>query len=371
MRHPRVVILTSIMAPHRIAAFNELAADPDLDVVFVYLAETDPSRLWDPHREEIRFRYRVLRERWRFRRGPSYAHLTTGLVPVLRELRPDVVVAGGWDQLAYLQAYALRDVLRCEFLWWVESNLRDRRTAASITLRAKRRLVAGVDGVVVPGRASRDYAVSLGAPPDRIWRAPNAVDNERYRRTDRDRSARKGPARVLFVGRLESEKGVLTLLDAWSAVPPESELTIVGDGSLRDRLAERIATASMPPVRMLGHLERDELVDRYAASDVFVFPSVSDPWGLVVNEAMASGLPVVASSAAGAVSDLLEHGVNGVVVGPWEPAQLSQSLATLVTDRRLRLEMGERSESIIEGFTPRAWAAGLKEAVEATLGRAA
>ena len=107
MRPPRVVILTSIMAPHRIAAFNALAADPDLDVAFVYLTRDRP----EPGLGHSRGRHAVpssgVARTLAMRRGGSYLHLTTGLVGALRELRPDVLVVGGWDQVAYFQAYGL------------------------------------------------------------------------------------------------------------------------------------------------------------------------------------------------------------------------------------------------------------------------
>jgi len=351
------------MAPHRIAAFNALAADPDLDVSFLYLARTDPSREWDAHEDEMRFRHHVLHEWGTIRRGSSYVHVTTGLMGLLREIRPDVLVVGGWSQVAYLEALGLRDVLRYRFIWWVESNLRDRRPASSWLRRTKRRLIAGVDGVVVPGTASRDYARALGARGDAIWLAPNAVDNERYRRAAIDRTGRSGPGQVLFVGRLESEKGVLTLLDAWSGIEVPGELAIVGTGSLGASLAERVANEAMPPVRMLGHHGRDELADRYAQADLFVFPSVSDPWGLVVNEAMASGLPLVASSSAGAVADLVQDGRNGFVVEPGDVDALREALSTLIADPAERIRMGRESSTMIDAFTPKAWARGMREAV--------
>jgi glycosyltransferase involved in cell wall biosynthesis len=290
---------------------------------------------------------------------------------VLRELRPDVLVVGGWDQVAYLEAYGLRNALRCKFLWWVESNRQDRRPVSLSIRRVKRRLIAGVDGVVVPGSASRGYARALGARADAIWLAPNAVDNERYRARAGDRSRRSGPVRVLFVGRLESEKGVLTLLDAWADVPMPSELSIVGTGSLRQRIGERVASTAMRPVRLLGHQARDDLADRYADADIFVFPSVSDPWGLVLNEAMAAGLPVVASSAAGAVADLVQHGRNGFVVDPWDAGALRDSLSALIEDPSGRIRMGRASSAMIEAFSPQAWANGMREAVVGVLGRAA
>jgi glycosyltransferase involved in cell wall biosynthesis len=127
----------------------------------------------------------------------------------------------------------------------------------------------------------------------------------------------------------------------------------------------------MPPVSVVGHLERDDLAARYSQADVFVFPSVSDPWGLVLNEAMAAGLPVIATSAAGAADDLVFHGRNGLVVEPFDVAGLAGAMSTLTADPALRGSMGAQSSSIIRGFEPESWAAGMREAVLSVLGEAA
>jgi glycosyltransferase involved in cell wall biosynthesis len=124
----------------------------------------------------------------------------------------------------------------------------------------------------------------------------------------------------------------------------------------------------VPPVRLLGHQGRDELVDRYAEADLFVFPSNSDPWGLVVNEAMAAGLPLVASSAAGAVVDLVEHGRNGLVVEPGEADALRDALSKLIDDPAERIRMGRESSSMIDAYAPDAWARGMREAIIGALG---
>ena len=94
----RVVLLTSIMAPHRIAPFNALAAHPDIDLTVVYLAVTDPTRGWDTYAGDIRFQHVVLREHARRRRGEAFVHLNSGLATKVLHARPDVIVVGGWDQ---------------------------------------------------------------------------------------------------------------------------------------------------------------------------------------------------------------------------------------------------------------------------------
>src|SRR5512132_3824778 len=115
------------MAPHRISLFNELASFEDIDLSVIYLARSDPSRRWPDYEDEMRFRHRVLREHGRIRRGDVFVHVSSGTLGALRSARPQVLVAGGWDQVAYHEAYALRRSLGARFLWWVESNERDRR----------------------------------------------------------------------------------------------------------------------------------------------------------------------------------------------------------------------------------------------------
>jgi glycosyltransferase involved in cell wall biosynthesis len=372
MQPVRATILTSIMAPHRIALFNSLAAAPDVDLTVVYLARSDPSRNWDIHEGEMRYRHRILREHLRMRRGESYVHITSGLVSALREAKPDVLVGGGWDQIAYHEARALRRALGARFLWWVESNLRDRRSERPAFRRLKRRLVSTGDGVVVPGQASAAYVRALGARDDRVWVAPNAVDNDFYRARMADRQGRQGPVRFLFVGRIESGKGLAYLLDAWSRVPGDVELAVAGVGALEAPVRARVMHADIPPVRLLGHLDRESLAAAYSDGDVFVFPSVSDPWGLVLNEAMAAGLPVIVSSAPGAVDDLVEDGNNGFVVPPMDPGPLTEAMSTLVLDPARRLAMGERSSFLIRDFEPERWADGMRQAIlEAAATRAA
>lgn len=361
----RVVILTSIMAPHRIAPFNTLASLPDIDLTVIYLAVTDPTRNWDTYAAEIDFRHIVLREHTRWRRGEAFVHLSSGLAAALRRAQPQVIVVGGWDQPSYLEAFLLGAIRRIPVIWWAESTLRDRRMSGDLAARMKAWLVIRAAVSVVPGAAAQDYLVSMGADPGRIWVAPNAVDNDVYRAASRPRENRHGPVRFLFVGRLESAKGILYLLDAWSRLRVPGHLTIVGEGPLAGRIARRVATMSLPSVELVGHLDRARLAEMYGDADVFVFPSVSDPWGLVLNEAMASGLPLITTDLPGAVDDLVTDGDNGLVVPTSTSEGLLRAMDRLAGDRALRLSMGRRSAERIRAFEPGVWADGIAGAVRA------
>jgi glycosyltransferase involved in cell wall biosynthesis len=108
-----------------------------------------------------------------------------------------------------------------------------------------------------------------------------------------------------------------------------------------------------------GHALREELSRWYAAADAFVLPSRSEPWGMVLNEAAAAGLPLVATEAAGAAYDLIEPGVNGYLVPPDDVGALAGALRRVEADAAWRASAGRRSRELVQAFTPEAWATAL------------
>jgi glycosyltransferase involved in cell wall biosynthesis len=163
---------------------------------------------------------------------------------------------------------------------------------------------------------------------------------------------------LLYVGRLDAEKGLETLLEAFRDVP--GRLLLVGSGGddarLRDLADERVTFA--------GPRDRDELVGFYAEADVFVLPSRSEPWGMVLNEAAAAGLPLVATEQAGASHDLIEDGVNGFRVPAGDVDALREALLRLQADPELRRSAGARSRELAARLTPEAWADGVVTAAD-------
>lgn len=356
----RLMVLTSIIAPYRIPVFNALADLEGIELRVIYLAETAPNRDWPIYRDEIRHDYAILEQIAAMRTGHSCMHLSGGILHELRTWRPDVVVGGGWDQPVILVAHLLRRVFGYRFSWWVESTERDLRSRLRIPTSFKKLLLAGSDSVIVPGTASTQYVERLGARPERIAVAPNAVDMRFFSAHRRDTRSPVARCKFLYVGRLHSTKGLDTLLDAWRLLRSHlANLTIVGDGPARSHLARRVTLEGLSSVHLTGHLNREALAAEYASADVFVFPSLSDPWGLVLNEAMAFGLPVVTTPAPGAVYDLVTDGWNGFVVPPKDAVALAESMKELAADPIRRAEMGHRSLERIADFDPEQCAKGL------------
>jgi glycosyltransferase involved in cell wall biosynthesis len=158
---------------------------------------------------------------------------------------------------------------------------------------------------------------------------------------------------VLYVGRLEASKGLQELLSAFAHAAAEENdlcLAIAGDGSLRAHV-EAIAAKPDCRVTYLGRLSGDDVLRSYLAADLLVLPSLFEPWGLVINEAMACGLPVIVSDRVGCVDDLVRPGETGLIVGAGREIDLASAIRQLARDEPARRHMGQAAERLISNWT--------------------
>jgi glycosyltransferase involved in cell wall biosynthesis len=374
----RLVILTEIIAPYRIPVFNALARREDIDLHVVFLSETDPSlRDWFVYKNEIRFSYEVL-PAFRRRLGKYNVLLNRGVGAALQRARPETILCGGYNYLASWQALRWAQSRHIPFLLWLESTGADQRRGNTIVEALKRRFLVKCRGFVVPGKAAHAYLEQLGMTESCIFHAPNAVDNAFF--AERAVNARANEAEVrnqwrlperyfLYVGRLAAAKGVFELLDAYatleSGIRSAVALVVAGDGPARAELERRVARVESGTVRFAGFVQKDGLPSIYALADALVFPTHSDTWGFVVNEAMACGRPVIATSVAGCVADLVEDEWNGKVVPARDVSALAGAMEYLAMRNDLRSVMGSRGAQRIAGHSPEACAAGIAQAVTA------
>ena len=274
--------------------------------------------------------------------------LSRGARAELDRFDPDVVLLGGWNQPAFWTGLRWARKRRRPVVLWVESTARDERSGNPLLERLKRRAVASAAGFLVPGRAAEEYVESLGVPRERIVIAPNAVDLSIFS-VEPDRRDRDG-CTFLYVGRFSQEKGVDVLLRAFRDVP--GRLILAGTGPQE----EQVRALADDRVELLGHVAREDLPALYASADCLVLPSRSEAWGMVLNEAAAAGLPLVATEAAGGGYDLIEEGVNGYRVPVEDEAALAAALRKVAADPDWRIAAGERSRELTAGYTGEAWA---------------
>ncbi|HEY1272253.1 MAG TPA: glycosyltransferase family 4 protein [Terriglobales bacterium] len=374
-----VVILTEIIAPYRIPVFNALARRSDVDVHVIFLSQTDPtSRYWKVYKDEICFSYEVLPE-WRRRLGGYHVLVNWGLSSALDRVSPEVLVCGGYNYPASWRALRWAASHRVPFLLWTESTAADRRHKYFHVEYLKRHFFERCAGFVVPGLSSLNYVRDLGVTQALTFVAPNAVDNQFFaEKAMLPSGSVTGPRQglpdryFLFVGRLVREKGVFDLLEAYAKLSPDIRvkvgLVFVGSGRAERELIERSKAILPGSIQFAGFIQKEELALTYACADMLVFPTHTDPWGLVVNEAMACGLPIICTTVAGCAADLVQDGWNGRVVTPQSVEQLVEAMNSLARSPELRSQMGRHSRERIAHYSPEAWAAGMAAAVTRSRG---
>ena len=244
---------------------------------------------------------------------------------------------------------------------------------------AKRRVMSLFDAAIVAGERSKAYAEFLGIPPQRIFVGYDVVDNDYFSR--QAAAVRENAATLrqqhqlpenyfLYVGRLTEKKNLGGLLEAYESYCKEAgprawTLVICGSGPLEEQLRQQARQLNLSQVIFAGFKQLDELPLYYGLARCLITPSShSEQWGLVVNEAMASGLPVLVSQACGCVPELVDEGVNGYTFNPYDVEALSRLMAKL-SSGALDLEaMGKASRQLVAPWSLETFSRNLFQAFE-------
>ena len=282
--------------------------------------------------------------------------------------RPDVVLLTGYYDPAQLLLGLLLKLRGCKVVLQSESTALDNpRTGWREELK---KVVVGLcDGFFCFGTRAAEYLVQLGANPARILIRNNAVvDNALLKRifdqalpTRQARQTALGllPKNLIYVGRLAEEKNLIQLLDSFAQAQKDTDnrdwgLIFLGEGPQKTILQAEVTRLNLSAcVRFLPGCNWTEVPNYLALADVLVLPSLSEPWGLVVNEAMACGLPVLVSDRCGCAVDLVQSGQNGYTFSPENPATLTARLTQLMTRTDTTLQqMGTTSQERISHWAP-------------------
>jgi glycosyltransferase involved in cell wall biosynthesis len=282
--------------------------------------------------------------------------------------KPDVIACTGWADREYHAAVRRAHSLGVPAIVMSDSTYDD-EPRTWWKERLKRPLIRGFAAAVVAGGRSRSYLRDLGFAPDAIFEPCDVVDNGHFadqpRRVSGVTCPPPGPY-FLCVSRYLPKKNLFRLVQAFSAyrrlhVSGGWDLVILGSGELEKELAAAIEAAGVASqVHRPGFVQYDDLPSFYAGAGACVLPSLSDQWGLAVNEAMAAGLPVIVSTACGCAADLVVDGENGFLFDARDDASLTrlmERMATLADPERVR--MGAAGRSRIARYTPHRFAEAL------------
>jgi len=364
----RVCVLWARFGPYhtaRLRALHASLAARGVELVAIETASADAVYDWSAEAGTEAFRRVTLFPGEAFEAVPGPT-MEAAVRDALDRLAPDAVAVPSYstpDARAGL-AWCRRHRRTAVMLY---DSRREDADRAGWREAVKRALVGQFDAALVAGTPQRAYAVELGLPPTHVFQPVDVVDNARFARLAAEaRRPANDARRFLVVSRLTPIKGVDVAVEAYARYRAGSAdpwaLTIVGDGPERARL-EAMAG---PGVTFAGFLEGDALGHAYGAADALVLPSRKDTWGLVVNEAMAAGLPVVVSEGAGCAVDLVDVGGNGFTAPAGDADTLGHGLTQLAAlPDTQRGAWGDRSREIVAGFGLEAFCEGLWGAVVA------
>jgi glycosyltransferase involved in cell wall biosynthesis len=337
----RVTVVSPEPTPYRAPLFDAIAARPELDLTVIYAAETVAGRTWT-----VEPRHRAV-----FLRGVSVPGarrilhhgypITPGVFRAVSQARPDGVVVSGWSTFASQAALAWCRVRHIPYLLIVESHDEGPRAGWREAVKGTvvPPIVRGAGGVLVTGTLARRSMLARGARLDRVRVFANTIDVETWQARAAELASRRdelrdsfglepGDVAVLCVARPAPEKGLDTLSAAVAGAGGAFRLLVVGSGL---------------------ELPHERVIEAYVAADVFALLSRREPWGVVVNEAAACGLPLVLSDRVGAGPDLLRDGENGFLVSADDAPAAAGALGKL-TDPGVRRTMGTRSAELAQGW---------------------
>lgn len=279
----------------------------------------------------------------------------------VRKFKPDVVNVSGYYETAmnivifYCRLMGIKVIISVDSteddkpnIWWKEA--------------IKRFVVNRAQGFFCYGSKAAEYMLKFGVEPRQILLENNAVDNQKisliYHEAYQSRAAEKQRYGLklynfIYTGRLMAIKNISNLLIAFSKLKTEDwGLIILGDGAEGENLQKYVTDNQLERVKFIEGQAWYNVPKFMALGDVFVLPSYSEPWGLVVNEAMVGGMPVIVSNKCGSSHDLVKNGKNGYTFNPYDTDELAAIMEKFVSEPDKIKSFGKVSKEIIKKYSP-------------------
>ena len=325
------------------------------------------------------------------RHYPAGAQLRQALCSMLEQATPDVVAVNGWNNFGSLAAANCCVERRIPMVVMSESARQDEARAWWKEM-IKRRIVDFYSAALVGGQRHVEYLVELGMPMERIFTGYDVVDNEYFRQRAEEVRSQRSEVRqkyglpenyFLASARFIEKKNLTRLVRVYAEYRDRLkgtgvtdpgynrgvpwDLVLLGEGPLRETLNSQLSTLNLHShVHLHGFKQYDELPVYYALANAFVHPSTTEQWGLVVNEAVASGLPVIVSDRCGCVPELVNG--NGFIFDPTDEQELASLLLKMAKlSYEERQKLADVSYTIAANFSPERFGEGLERAARVAM----
>lgn len=350
----RVLFFTNIPSPYRVEFFDCLAEKCDLTVVYERRIASDREDDWYINSSSTK--YTVC-----FLRGINYSNdaaIAPGVVNFLHKGKYDIIVVSGYSSATQMLALITLKIKKIPYVLNVDGGMV--KPELKIKQWYKTKLISGASCYLSTGNACDEFLMHYGAPKEKLKRypftsvrekdvlsKPLTIDEKAEYKTQIGCKS-KSSSVILSVGQPIHRKGFDVLIKSIAVLNnPEVEVFIVG-GEPNEECTSLIEKCGLHNIHFIHFLKKDELANYYKAADLFVFPTREDIWGLVINEAMAYGLPIITTDKCNAGLELIKD--NGLLVKSEDENELAQAIRRIVMSGDM-FEMAEASLRVIAGFT--------------------
>lgn len=378
MNKKKILIVHNVLWSHYAGkVFNEIykiCTDNNIDFYVIHIAKTSGNRkLGGIDYSLHEYPYEVL-----FNsdiEAISFIKRFKYLLKEIRKYNPDVILTSGYNDLALDLIVFLNKIKGKKTIFQTDTTYFDKQRSL-LKEFFKRNLLKIFDYAFCVGTAQINYLKTLNFNIERIFKVSwYAVDSEQILATFSESFAKRINTieklnlmnkNFIYAGRLSAEKNLKTLISVFKEVKNNGGkdwgLIIVGDGADREELEKIVRVQNIPNVFFAGGVFWKDVPKYYALSDVFILPSLSEPWGLVVNEAMICGLPVIVSKKAGS-AELIKENENGFIFNPNDKSGLISIMLKFTNNEVDAKKMSESSKNMIKNYSPKKSAEGIIKSI--------
>jgi len=350
----RIALLTNFIPPYRKSLYQSL--DKKVDELTIFISqEMEKNRNWKVDNTGLTVSLqKSLRYNKFWKSGHGYSDRTAVHLPYdtffkLKKYQPNLVISAELG-LRSLLALLYCKVYKKPLIVWLALSERTESNKKGVRRLLRKIILKGVAAILVNGKSCERYVESLGVQKPMFY-VPYTSD---FTKTE-TKPIKQGPKKLLMTGQLIERKGIEQTTNAlytWATENRNEEITllIAGDGPEKTKF-ERLTGLHNVNLKLLGHVAYKDMQELYANSDIYLFPTLGDEWGVVVNEAMISELPVIGSKHSQAVEELVRE--NGWIFNPDNQSDFVKTLSIAIKTPREELKkMGENGLKNIENYTP-------------------
>lgn len=388
-RPRRLCIINTHPIQYYAPLYRRLAEDDDIELDVIYLSDFSLRNTMDPGFGRAfswdvdllsGYPNRYLGARYRTATpGRFLSFVVPRIIPTVLFGRYDAVMIYGYANATNLMALLAARISGARVLYRSDTNILLARRAERKILRDRvvRAVFALCDRFLAAGTRNSEYYRWMGVPAEKVVTCPFTVDNDRFAETRHVGTSARAALRAsfaipddrpaaLFVSKFTRRKRPDALLQAADELARKGvsfHLVMAGSGEMDAELRNMAAHMPKLSVSFPGFVNQSQMPELLAACDVFAFPTTGEPWGLIVNEAMAAGLPVIVTEEAGCAPDLVENGINGYAIPANDVDALAAALEPLLVDEALRERMGRAGLQRMETWSLRETQDGIRRAL--------